>query len=124
MQFGGYSNLKQLSYNALNYLSTSHSLDYVTDITIPIGPRFFYAATVPNVANVYLPYTINSIQVPPLTGNIKDVYLAANTSTVKVNVTDRTSSSGTVINIHKSESTEVLLTGYTAAVNIITDGGV
>lgn len=125
MQFGGYSNLKQLSYNALNYLSTSHSLNYVTDITIPIGPRFFYASTVPNVANVYLPYTINSIQVPPLTGTIKDVYLAANTSTVKVNVTDRTqSSSDTVINIHKSESTEVLLTGYTAAVNIITDGGV
>ena len=126
MQFGGYSNLNQISYNALNYLSTSHSLDYVNTITVPIGPRFFYAATVSNVANVYLPYTINSIRVPPLTGNIKDVYLAANTSTVKVNVTDRTgsSSSNTVINIHKSESTEVLLTGYTAAVNIITDGGV
>ena len=126
MQFGGYSNLNQISYNALNYLSTSHSLDYVNTITVPIGPRFFYAATVSNVANVYLPYTINSIRVPPLTGSIKGVYLAANTSTVKVNVTDRTgsSSSNTVINIHKSESTEVLLTGYTSVVNIITDGGV
>ena len=120
MQFGGYSGLNQISYNCINYLS--RATHYVNNINIPVGPRFF-GALHSNIINVYLPYTINSLYIPSTTGTIKDIYLAANTSTVKITAAELTQGAN-VINIHKSESTEVLLTGYTAAVNIITDGGV
>ena len=92
------------------------------NINIPVGPRFF-GALHSNIINVYLPYTINSIYIPSTTDTIKDIYLAANTSTVKITAAELAQGAN-VINIHKSESTEVLLTGYTSTVNIITDGGV
>ena len=120
MQFGGYSGLNQISYNCINYLS--RATHYVNNINIPVGPRFF-GALHSNIINVYLPYTINSIYIPSTTDAIKDIYLAANTSTVKITAAELAQGAN-VINIHKSESTEVLLTGYTSAVNIITDGGV
>ena len=71
---------------------------------------------------VQLPSTINYIRFNgrAIDLAVNDIYLDANTTKLQLDMLLSTYS----VNIHKAESTEVLITGYTSQVKIIEDGGI
>ena len=126
-------NLAQVSYNKGSALNAwTYQAPYMLNIPygvrtiVPVQDRGkdslapFYGSASTKV--VHLPSTINYLRFNGSTTGVavNDIYLDSNTTKLRVDMLLSTYS----INIHKAESTEVLVTGYTSQITIIEDGGI
>lgn len=127
--FGNVINLKQVGSTSM--LSPVY-LNYMNSLTIPYGVRTFTPVTFssnsgpfdrsPYITAITLPSTMNYIDFTGVisNSNLNDIYVDANTKMLNINM----QYSNRTINVHKAESTEVLVTGYTQQIVLINDGGV